>query len=151
LADFVQIFPAGEQGIFINRMEKTYFRCRFKPTGSSTYPLEPLKMIREGTGEVTRELGTKEIGGKLVRGYETRLASGDERHDHLWHVWVDPETDLPVEIGYDFDDKMEPRTSTVFRLSDFRWNEELDSKLFEPNTPEGYREVDAPSSEKGDR
>ena len=149
LKDFVEIFPPDGMGVFINHKKKTYFRSRFEPTGSRTYPLEPLKLIREDHPQPKRELGTRQIGGKPSRGYVVTLKTGYPPREHDWEVWVDPETDLPVEIGYQVDDQKRPRTTTVLRIDNFRWNEAIDSKLFEPTVPEGYREISAtPEDEK---
>lgn len=145
LVEFVQAFRPSGQGIFINYKEKTYFHCTFDPVGSKTYPLEPLKLIREDSPTRTRELGERQIGGKTARGYLVPLSTGDPKRRHDWQVWVDPETDLPLEIGYQVDDQKQPRTTTVHRLSNFRWNTQLDPKLFDPVPPEGFREVSPPS------
>jgi outer membrane lipoprotein-sorting protein len=145
LVEFVEAFRPGGQGVFINYKAKTYFPSTFDPTGSKTYPMEPLKRIREDAPARARDLGTRQIGGKTARGYVVSLATGDPPRRHDWHVWVDPETDLPLEIGYDVDDHNQPRTTTTLRLSNFRWNVQLDPKLFEPAPPEGFREVSPPA------
>ena len=90
-------------------------------------------------------LGARTIGGKTARGYLVPLSTGDPKRRHDWQVWVDPETDLPLEIGYQVDDRKQPRTTTVHRLSNFRWNTKLDPKLFDPALPEGFREVSPPA------
>ena len=107
--------------------------------------LEPLKVIREDSPTRTRELGERKIGGKTARGYLVPLSIGDPPRRHDWQVWVDPETDLPLEIGYDVDDHKQPRTTTILRFSNFRWNVDLDPKLFDPAPPEGFREVSPPA------
>ena len=144
LVEFIEAFRPGGQGIFINYKEKTYFRCPFDPTGSKTYPMEPLKKIREDAPARARDLGTRQIDGKTAQGYVVPLVTGDPPRRHDWQVWVDAETDLPLEIGYDVDDHKQPRTTTTLRFSNFRWNEDLDPKLFEPAPPEGFREVTPP-------
>jgi outer membrane lipoprotein-sorting protein len=141
LVEFVEAFRPGGQGVFIDYKAKTYFPSTFDPTGSKTYPMEPLKKIREDAPARVGDLGTRQIGGKTARGYVVSLATGDPPQRHDWHVWVDPATDLPLEIGYDVDDHKQPRTTTILRFSNFRWNEDLDPKLFDPAPPEGFREV----------
>lgn len=145
LVEFVEAFRPGGQGVFIDYKAKTYFPSTFDPTGSKTYPMEPLKKIREDAPARARDLGTRQIDGKTARGYVVSLATGDPPRRHDWQVWVDPETDLPLEIGYDIDDHKQPRTTTTLRFSNFRWNEDLDPKLFDPAPPEGFREVSPPA------
>ena len=144
LEHFVEVVPAGKPGVLIDYKRKTFFREGLPPEESATYPWQPLKMIREGHGEVTGDLGNKEIGGKQARGYLTSFESGDPPRPHLWQVWVDPETDLPLEIGYQVDDGKEPRTTTELRVTDFRWNIELDAGLFDSTVPAGYQELPPP-------
>jgi len=144
LEDFVEIFPANKRGIFIDHHRKTFFPEDYDPLGSKTYPLAALKQIREDAPRPTRNLGSKQIGGTQAQGYEVSLTTGDPPRKHDWQVWIDPQTDLPLEIGYEVDDHGQPRTTTVFRLVDFHWNEQLDPGLFEVSTPEGYREISPP-------
>jgi hypothetical protein len=145
LEHFVEVFPAGKQGALIDHKRKTYMSEGFAPTGSKTYPWYPLKMIREGHGEVIGDLGSKEIAGKRARGYVTRFESGDPPRPHSWHVWVDPQADLPLEIGFQVDDLKEPRTTTQLRVTQFQWNIALDAKLFDSTPPTGYSELPAPA------
>jgi hypothetical protein len=104
----------------------------------------PLKQIREDGPPPTRDLGSKQIDGKKAHGYEVSLTTGNPPRKHDWQVWIDPQTDLPLEIGYQVDDHEQPRTTTVFRLLDFHWNDQLDSSLFEVSAPAGYREISPP-------
>jgi outer membrane lipoprotein-sorting protein len=145
LVEFVEAFRPGGQGVFIDYKANTYFRCTFDPTGSKMYPMEPLKKIREDAPARAGDLGTRPIDGKMARGYVVSLATGDPPRRHDWQVWVDPETDLPLEIGYDVDDHKRPRTTTTLRYSNFRWNLDLDPKLFAPAPPDGFREVSPPA------
>jgi outer membrane lipoprotein-sorting protein len=146
LEDFAEIFPPGGMGIFINHKQKTFVRCQYDPTGSRTYPLEPLKLIREDNPPRTRDLGTRKIAGKTARGYLVPLSTGSPPRRHDWQVWLDPQTNLPLEISYEVDDRQQPRTTTVLRIGNFRWNEEIDPKLFDPIPPAGYREVRPPKT-----
>jgi outer membrane lipoprotein-sorting protein len=150
LEDFVEIFPANKRGIFIDHHRKTFFFEDYEPLGSTTYPMVPLKKIREDGPPPTRDLGSKQISGKKAQGYEVNLTVGNPPRKHDWQVWIDPQTDLPLEIGYQVDDHGQPRTTTVFRLLDFHWNEQLDSSLFEVSTPAGYREIPPPKIPPGE-
>jgi hypothetical protein len=143
LEHFVEIVPASKPGLLIDLKRKTFLREDLPPPGTTTYPWQPLKVIREGKGRVIRELGTREIAGKQARGYVTAFESGDPPRAHEWYVWVDPTTDLPLEIGFTVDDQQEPRTTTVLRATDFRWNVKIDPRRFEATVPEGYQEKPA--------
>ncbi len=143
---FAEIFPAGALGIFIDYTTKTYRRQPYVPTGSATCPLEYLRVIREELGEVTRELGTKKIGGRQARGYVLTPKNTHEKHPlHPLEVWVDPKTDLPIEFGFTV---QEPTRSTEWKATDFRWNTDLDPKLFEPTPPAGFADVTPPDDPK---
>jgi outer membrane lipoprotein-sorting protein len=146
LEHFVEIFPANKVGLFIDHHRKTFFREKYDPLGSTTYPMEPLKKIREDRPPQGRDLGSKPVAGKSAHGYEVNLTTGDPPQSHDWQVWIDPQTDLPLEVGYQLDDRGEPRTTTIFRLYDFHWNGRFDPGLFEAVPPEGYREVSSPET-----
>lgn len=145
LEDFEQVFPAGKRGIFIDHKRKQFFWQAFEPTGSRTYPLEMLKLIRDELLEATRELGAKQVQGKEARGYVVPLTTGTPPRLHEVEVWVDPATELPVEFGYEVSDAEEPRTTTVVRVSDFRWNLDLAGKLTGAEPPMGYHERKPPA------
>jgi outer membrane lipoprotein-sorting protein len=143
---FAEIFPAENPGIFIDYKTNTYRRTPYEPIGSGTYPLETLRLIRENSGEVTRVLGSKDIDGREARGYVlTPKNSREKRRLHPLEVWVDAETDLPVEFGFAVQDAS---GSTVWKATDFRWNTELDPKLFEPIPPPGFTDVTPPETQK---
>jgi hypothetical protein len=146
LEDFVEVFPAGNEGLFIDLHRKTFRRLPFDPIGSATYPLDLLRMVREHSGKVLRDLGSKEIAGTRARGYEMAL---EKPHDvaprHPVEVWVDPATDLPLELNYRVHDK---HRSTEWLARDFRWNMPLDTKLFEPTPLKGYADITSPTDER---
>jgi hypothetical protein len=65
-------------------------------------------------------------------------------------VWVDPQTELPVLV----EASMGPGEGLKVRIvvEDFRWNEELDPKLFQTEPPEGYADLTlAPTSDGKER
>ncbi len=97
--------------------------------------------MREDPGEVLRDLGTKQIGGRDAHGYVMTYPATQETMD----VWVDPQTDLPLEIRRETKD--ESATSVIW-LTDFRWNIGLDPKLFEATPPDGFTEVTPPEDKK---
>ncbi|HEY1600647.1 MAG TPA: hypothetical protein VGG64_13650 [Pirellulales bacterium] len=147
---FVEVNPAGKAGMFIDHKYRVYCRIPNEPIGSPTYPWDLLRMIRENSGEVIHELGNKQIKGKEARGYVVFLKDWhDKNPDNQVHdpveVWVDPQTDLPLEFGYEGKDDSEH----MLRATDFRWNIPLDPRLFEPAPPDGYADI-TPPREVGD-
>ncbi len=149
LEHFAEIYPAGKPGIFVDFIRKTFDRLLFDPVGSRTYPADLVRMIQEGSGTVTRELGTKEIQGKKARGYVIVLKGSHEKraNDQLKdpvQVWVDPATDLPLEIGYEGKNE----STYTHRVTDFRWNTALDRQLFEPTPPAGYADITPPGGDQ---
>ena len=145
LEHFLQIFPAGKLGVFIDHPQKTFRRLPFEPTGSVTYPWEPLRTIRENRGQITRELGTRQFGEVLARGYviQAKPEHGSPFSEPV-EVWVDAKTDLPLRFEFR---KQEANQTAITEASDFRWNIPLDAKLFEPRPPEGYVDITPPSEQ----
>ena len=146
-ADIVSISLADKQGILIDRVLKTYTRepkLRAADTGSGslTYPMSLLRIIREESGKIVRDLGTKQIGGERAHGY---LMDYPKTGWHNVEVWLDTETDLPLEVR---DEAKDETTTSVMRWTDFRWNIVLDPKLFDTAPPEGYADITPPDDVK---
>jgi outer membrane lipoprotein-sorting protein len=150
LAHFTGIHPTGKPGLMVyhaGREEskaKTYYpipEVRADEVGDKS-PITRLRAVREGAGQILRTLGTKEIDGKRARGYVMALANAElgSGFDAL-EVWVDPQTDLPVEIGYKVTSNDNIRE---FRISECRWNIEIEPSLFDTTPPEGYSETAPP-------
>jgi outer membrane lipoprotein-sorting protein len=61
-------------------------------------------------------------------------------------AWIDPQSGLPLKIAIDVSSLAagekwnENASSLVFE--DFKWNQELDKELFEPQLPEGFKVSD---------
>jgi hypothetical protein len=64
-----------------------------------------------------------------------------DRNEDAIEIWLDQETDLPLEVGWETKDET---TTSVARMIDFRWNIELDAKIFDTTPPEGYAEITPP-------
>lgn len=138
---FASVSPAGKPGILINHKTKQFYR---KPPqqDNNPYGLQNwLETLCNSRLRADRQLGTKEINGKTVRGYEIDRAKVDpDSFPGSMEIWLDSEN-LPVFIRWD--ERMgEGRVITV-RLEDFRWNIDLDPKLFVPAPPEGYTDATA--------
>jgi len=141
----VEIYPTGKPGILINYMRKYYFRT--VPLGASEmYKLSPIAMlrtVREGQCEVIRDLGTRPIDGRAARGYVIDVKDAVSfPHVGEVEVWVDPETDLPMEFSFVVSEEGE--FTDVNRVVDCRWNIELDDKLFDTTRPEGFIDATRP-------
>jgi outer membrane lipoprotein-sorting protein len=144
LEHFAQIFPAGKPGILIDHHRKTFQRILYEPIGSKTYPWDLLRMIREGSYDLVRDLGMKRIGATSARGYVLRLKNSHDKftvRDPV-ELWVDARTNLPLEFSYG---GTNAGSTYVDRATDFRWNIELNPKMFEPAPPEGYADITPPS------
>lgn len=147
LEDFAEIFPRGGRGILIDYVRKTYIRLPYDPTGSKTYAWDILRMIREGSYDVQRDLGTKRIGDATAHGYVLVLKNprAETTVRDPVELWVDAGTDLPLEFSY----RGKNAGSTYAdRATDFRWNIAIGPKLFDDTPPPGFTDITPPTSER---
>jgi hypothetical protein len=140
--DIVSISLTDKPGILIDHLTKTFMQeSKMRPedtgSGSLTYPNHIIRTIREESGKIARDLGTRNIQGKLAHGYAMLYKNDTDPID----VWLDPQTDLPVEIGFTAKDET---TTEVVRYTDFRWNIDLDPKLFDTTPPVDYTDITPP-------
>ena len=136
--------PYGQSGIFVNHDKKTFMR-----TGSRRYlpPIFMVSRLGELSGNADRELGSRRVDGREVRGFQVALdkvdpdwwgvtpAASDVKAATL-DVWVDRATNLPVLIEGSQADPFEPNSK--FRMQDFEWNVALDPAVFNAEAPTGY-------------
>ncbi|TWT30421.1 hypothetical protein KOR34_49800 [Posidoniimonas corsicana] len=155
--------PGEGPGILIDHLKRQYWwvdggvRADTAPANS---PQVILYMVRQRRGRVLQSLGQRQVAGRDAIGFEIALdgpprtelgpAGFDELDgpdpQWLWQgqtlqVWVDPNTDLPIEIhgvrrGDDFE--------TTYRFTDLEWNVETDPDTFTPAAPVGYEELPGP-------
>ena len=131
-----EIFPAGKPGIDIRPAQNVYFRKPARRGHRS--PLFLLDQLAGYAGQADRDLGTKKINGKTARGFEIDLKKIDPDTVHVpVEIWVDPEMNLPVQIRMAVGGPMEQITT----MHDFRWNVDLDPKLFDATPPPGYKDA----------
>lgn len=148
LAHYSEVYPAGKPGIFIDHLAKTFawlpeMQSKDIPVYSA---INQLRMVREEKGEVIRDLGTKAIQGKTARGYMMSIKNpAPPSALDVLEVWIDPDTDLPLEFTNTLKNDTGPE---FFRVTDCRWNIALDPKLFEQAPPPGYVDTTPPRSEK---
>jgi hypothetical protein len=157
LTQLTGIHPAGKRGMIIVHagsstpaMTTTFYwvpelRSMSEEEIGKESPIIRLRMVREGAGEVLRELGARTINGRPARGYVMALrgAKPGSGFDAL-EVWIDPVTDLPLEFGYEV---TEDRTRK-FRITNCRWNIDVDPTLFDTTPPVGYEDITPPSDEQ---
>jgi outer membrane murein-binding lipoprotein Lpp len=139
--DITEVYPTGKPGILINFLDKYYFWTPPLPASElpRVSPMAMLTAVRDGSCEVIRELGTRQIEGREARGYILNVkgapafpkAKGNEVE-----VWVDPATDLPIQFRFEEDNGGDP--IAVFRITDCRWNIKLDDSLFKTMPPDGF-------------
>jgi hypothetical protein len=105
-------------------------------------------MIREGSGKVTKDLGSRQVRGKKANGFMTELKGAhDDRKYPPMEIWIDAETSLPLEFGYEVNDA-QAKSHTKLRVSDFRWNPEIDAAIFKPTPPAGFTDTTPPTDKK---
>ena len=147
LVRYEHIRPPGNCGIVVDHVAKTVLRVpEFDGNFSDLSPAATLRKVREQTGKIVRELGSKEMGGRKATGFVMKLDDAPEGsgYDAL-EVWIDSETDLPIEFSFE---RRKDNYSGSFRLYDCQWNGDFDKRLFEPNPPKGYTDVTPPQNEK---
>ncbi|KKM15865.1 hypothetical protein LCGC14_1691780, partial [marine sediment metagenome] len=95
------------------------------------------------SGQADRDLGIKEINGRKSRGFEInmkelmRIPPGVSEKS-MAEIWIDSESSLPVFVQFNIE---EGRMKNTMRFQDFRWNIDLDPKLFDTTLPKGYTDV----------
>lgn len=139
------------RSIMIDHTAKTYTEV-LRPKGYLSPGPEIFFSLGEMSGQADRDLGTKEISGKNVRGFEI---DGRKLFKMpltapacVVEVWLDRDSNLPfiVELrislrGMDRSGNWTENTGVQkVVLEDFQWNVDLDPKLFDTTMPEGYRD-----------
>ena len=134
----VLIKPVGKPAIAIDHQDKTFIRLSGHDADTGWGHYDDLERLGKLSGKADRELGTKEIDGKKVRGFEIDMKKiGDDAG--LAEIWIDTQTNLPVLVRYEF--AKERGRSFSDLITDIQWNVQLDPKLFDTTPPEGYRDA----------
>lgn len=82
-------------------------------------------------------VGVETIAGKRAVGFASeRPSHGDRRFDLYW---IDPQTQLPLNIESHFFDAKTGVESRCYLFSDFVFDVELDESLFDTTAPAGYK------------
>jgi hypothetical protein len=151
VSDVVEIHPAGKPGILINYIDKYYFWTPVLGAGDipPNSPMAKLRAVRDSEGRIVRDLGTKQIEGREAHGYIVAFdGAAPFRNVDQVEVWIDPETDLPLEFSYRSDWEQDGRqVPDEIRVTDCRWNIPIDPKLFYTAPPEGYTNTTPPNKQ----
>jgi hypothetical protein len=151
LTDLIEIHPSGHPGILIDYVAKKYFRIlplHASDIATST-PLLWLRAVREKAGRIVADLGSREIGGREAHGYTMTFYNVAQFDDFgPVDVWIDPETDLPVEFCFRYTKADEEGFTDEYSVTDIQWNMELDPRLFDTTPPAGFLDVTIPNDEQ---
>ncbi|HEX3357249.1 MAG TPA: DUF2092 domain-containing protein [Tepidisphaeraceae bacterium] len=78
-----------------------------------------------------KPVGEKMIEQKKVTGFKNESATGTQT------VWVDPDTQLPIQMETKYSGPMFPTMDVA--MTDFDWNPQIDDSTFSLTPPEGYK------------
>jgi hypothetical protein len=154
---------AERPGLLIDHLKREYWRVNEQLTAESIPPDSPqtaIFMVQQRRGRVVRDLGQKDIAGQKANGLEivldnsqpvselgTTVSDDSDGQSTLdwrnmkFEVWVDPKTDLPIELrcerhGEDFD--------TTYVFTALGWNVAFGKGAFELQIPDGYTQREMP-------
>jgi hypothetical protein len=149
--DLTEIHPSGKPGILIDYVAKKFYRVPplHADDIANSKPLLWLRAVREKAGRLVEDLGARQIGGRNARGYVMTF-DGAEPFDNFGpvEVWIDPQTDLPMEFSFEFDHaNAEEGFPERFSVTDIQWNADLGPKLFDTSAPAGFLDVTMPTDE----
>ena len=105
----------------------------------------------EGSYDVLGDLGEKRVGQQNAHGYRLTLKNQEHHGDKdnvlrdPIELWVDPKTELPVEISWSGESEGYKYADIT---DDFRWNAPLDKRRFEPDIPPDYADITPPTEQQ---
>jgi hypothetical protein len=147
-----ETYPTGKRSLMVIYTEGYYFWGLPIPAGDLPVDntIAKLRAVQQGQGKIVRELGTKRIDSREARGY---VLSFDDavpfRGDGPVEVWVDPQTDLPIELTYKGTaEESEGKYIDEYDLTDIRWNIDFPPDQFSTISPAGLIDTTPPSDEK---
>ncbi|MCF7955766.1 MAG: zf-HC2 domain-containing protein [Phycisphaerae bacterium] len=144
LASRIYMLFDEESMVSIMPEQKQYMRITLtdelrEKTQKESY--DPKKMVADFMELDYVELGRKEIDGVEVEGIEVndpKLAAG-MFPDCIGRLWVDVETNLPVQMEIDFGGKNDMEMKAV--IDRFEWDIEIDESEFAYVIPDDYKEM----------
>ncbi len=135
--EITTIRPAGKPGIYIDHLNKTFYRYPPERRRSTDSELEDLAKF---SGKADRDLGVKTIQGKKAHGFQIDNKKIDpDEWPGTMEVWIDTESNLPVYIRDDDEPWPDGHTCTVV-TTDIQYNIVFDPKLFDTTPPQGYQD-----------
>lgn len=149
--DLIEIHPSGKPGILIDYVAKKYFRVPPLHAGdiANSTPLLWLRAVREKAGNIVDDLGSRLLNGREAHGYTMTFDDTSSfRNFGPVEVWVDPQTDLPVEFYFEYAKGEEEGFTDRYSVTDIQWNTDLDPKLFDTTPPAGFLDVTMPNVER---
>jgi outer membrane lipoprotein-sorting protein len=136
----MHMLPQEKIGISVMPSQKKYTRmtltdeqfCKMRQQGN-----DPKEMVKKFMSADYKELGRDTIDSIEVEGIEVTDPTGwgGMFDSFLGRIWVDIETELPVQIEMEFGSE---QIEQKMVLDQFQWDIELDPTLFEPNIPGDY-------------
>lgn len=111
--------------------------------------LNPRYLVQTILSAEHRDLGQKTIDGVLCEGLETTdprsmgtMPKEVTRLEVQMRLWVDVATQYPVRFESKLRAEAEGKElSSEGVMDQFRWDVDLDPRIFEPNIPSGYEEI----------
>ena len=111
--------------------------------------LNPRYLVQTILSAEHRDLGQKTIDGVLCEGLETTdprsmgpMPKEVTRLEVQMRLWVDVATQYPVRFESKLKAEAEGKeVSSEGVMDQFRWDVDLDPRIFEPNIPSGYEEI----------
>jgi outer membrane lipoprotein-sorting protein len=135
--DVVLILPAGQAGIEIDHKARNYVRQPARLGQIS--PLMMVEKLSAYSGQADKLLGTKVIDGETAKGFAIEARKIDpDVYAGPTEIWISADSHLPLLIRYQMQTSGVP---TTIQMANFRWNADLDPRLFDPAPPAGYAET----------
>lgn len=132
-----EIYPRDTHGIDIDHGNKKFRRQSSR--GGEIPPLIILDKLGAYSGQADRDLGQREIDGKIAHGFSIAMHKIDpDTQSGQAEIWIDTKSNLPALLRYEFKDAGQP---AILTFRDFQWNIDLDLKLFDPTPPVGYADA----------
>jgi hypothetical protein len=151
LTNIVEIHPTGEPGILIDNLAKRYFHVpplHVADIARST-PLLWLRAVREKAGVIVDDLGSRIIDGREARGYIMRFDDSDLFRDYSpVEVWIDPQTDLPMEFNFRYAKSADQGFVDKYSVTNIQWNIDLDPQLFNATPPSDFIDITLSNDER---
>lgn len=148
----LQYTPVEGPSIMVTPPARSYFELHLDELApdetAARTPSAWIQKLKELEAEAGRELGRDTIDGHEAVGFEVsgeRLGfappTDADRPSVFMHIWVDEQTDLPVQMkisvpmaGWD--------SSLTVVMDQFEWDIPVDAGLFKPDIPSDYVKLD---------